>query len=92
MIDDELILDDKLMPVDELLLNDDELNKIIKTLCLLNMIEMKEFLTIFEENIIYEIPDDISEFADMFKDDSTNHSDEIDNSIEIKIICINKVL
>ncbi|CAB5363548.1 unnamed protein product [Rhizophagus irregularis] len=88
MIDDE---DDELMPNDELIL-DDELNKAIKTLRLPNMMEVKELLTIPEEYIVYEIPDDISEFADMFKNGSTNHPDEIDDSAEIKIICVNKAL
>jgi hypothetical protein len=91
MIDDEPTLDDELMPDDELIL-DDELNKAIKTLRLPNMMEVKEFLTIPEENIVYEIPDDISEFADMFKNDLTNHPDEIDDSAEIEIICVNKAL
>ncbi|POG74154.1 hypothetical protein GLOIN_2v1771578 [Rhizophagus irregularis DAOM 181602=DAOM 197198] len=90
MIDDERMIDDEddeLMP-DKLIL-DDELNKAIKTLYLPNMMEMKELLTIPEENIVYEIPDDISEFADIFKNGPTNHPNEIDDSADIEIICEN---
>ncbi|CAG8769377.1 17727_t:CDS:2, partial [Rhizophagus irregularis] len=67
-------------------------SKAIKTFCLPNMMEVKEFLTISEENIVYEIPDDISKFADMFKNGPTNHPDEIDDSAKIEIICVNKAL
>ncbi|CAB5385171.1 unnamed protein product [Rhizophagus irregularis] len=88
MIDDE---DDELMLDDKLIL-DDELNKAIKTFRLPNMMEVKEFLTISEENIVYKIPDDISKFADMFKNGPTNHPDEIDDSAKIEIICVNKAL
>ncbi|RGB23354.1 hypothetical protein C1646_774624 [Rhizophagus diaphanus] len=94
MIDDERMIndeDDELISDDELILND-ELNKAIKILRLPNMMKVKELLTIPEENIVYEIPDDISEFADMFKNGPTNHPDEIDDSAEIKIICVNKAL
>ncbi|CAB5378851.1 unnamed protein product [Rhizophagus irregularis] len=88
MIDDE---DNELMLDDKLIL-DDELNKAIKTLRLPNMMEVKEFLTISEENIVYEIPDDISEFTDMFINGPTNHPDEINDSAKIEIICVNKAL
>ncbi|GES83520.1 tigger transposable element-derived protein 4-like [Rhizophagus clarus] len=54
--------------------------------------QVKEFLIISEENIVYEIPDDISEFANMFKNGFTNHIDKIDDSTEIEIIGINKAL
>lgn len=95
--DDEQMLDDELMPDDELMLDnelalDDELNKAIKALHLPNMMQMKEFLTIPEEDVVYEIPDDISEFANMFRNGATDHPDEADDSTEIEIICINKAL
>ncbi|CAB5377254.1 unnamed protein product [Rhizophagus irregularis] len=64
---------------------DDELSQAIEVLNLPNMMQIKEFLTISEEDIIYEVPN-ISKFADMFKNRPTNHPDKIDNSIEI---CIN---
>src|SRR5687768_5834091 len=76
MFDDDLILDDDLML-------DDELNEAIKALHLPNMIQMKEFLTIPEEDIVYDIPN-MSEFVDMFKNGPVNHPDEIDDSTEIE--------
>ena len=82
------IYDDDLMFDDDLML-DDELNEAIRALHLPNMMQVKEFLTIPEEDIIYEIPN-ISEFADMFKDG--HDPDEIDDSAEVEIICINEAL
>ena len=70
---------------------DDELSKAIETLNLPNMMQVKEFLTIPEKDIVYEIPD-ISEFTDMFKNKPTSNSDEVDDSVETEIIHINKVL
>src|SRR2546421_165099 len=55
------------------------------------LMQIKEFLTIPEEDIIYEIPN-ISEFADMFNNKHTDHPDEIDDSDEVKIICSNEAL
>ena len=49
--------------------------------------QVKEFLTIPDENIVYEIPD-ISELAEMFK----NNLDEMDDSTEVEKICINEAL
>ena len=86
--DDDLMFDDDLMLDDDLVL-DDELNEAIRALHLPNMMQVKEFLTIPEEDIIYEIPN-ISEFADMFKDG--HDPDEIDDSAEVEIICINEAL
>lgn len=91
MFDDEQMLEDELMLDDELVF-DDELNKAIKALRLPNAMQMKEFLTIPEEDMIYEIPDDISEFADMFRNGPADHPDEVDDSAEVEIICINKAL
>jgi hypothetical protein len=79
MRNDEPMPDDKLMLDSELAL-DDELNKAIKALHLPNMMQMKEFLTIPEEDIVYEIPDDISEFAKLFRNRVTDHPDEADDS------------
>ena len=76
---------------DDNLTIDDELNEAIKALHLPNMMQIKEFLTIPEEDIIYEIPN-ISEFADMFNNKHTDHPDEIDDSDEVEIICSNEVL
>src|SRR5687767_10521607 len=91
MFDNEQMLKDELILDDELAL-DDELNKAIKTLHLPNTIQMKEFLTISEEDMIYEIPDNISEFADIFRNRSIDHLNEADDSVEIEIICINNAL
>ena len=55
------------------------------------MIQIKEFLTISEEDIIYEISN-ISEFADMFNNRHTDYPDEIDDSDEVEIICSNEAL
>src|SRR5256714_10667185 len=74
---------------DDNLTIDDELNKVIKALHLPNMMQIKEFLTIPEKDIIYEIPN-ISEFADMFNNKHTDHPDEIDDSDEV--ICNNEIL
>jgi len=52
---------------------------------------IKEFLTIPEEDIIYEIPN-TSEFADMFNNGHTDHPDEIDDNDEVEIICSNEAL
>ncbi|CAB5395243.1 unnamed protein product [Rhizophagus irregularis] len=72
---------------------DVDLNKAIKALRLPNMMQLKEFLTIPEENIVYEISEDeiISELANIFKK-NTNHPDEIDDSTEAEIISINEAL
>jgi len=70
---------------------DDDLNEAIKALHLPNMMQVKELLTIPEEDIIYEIPD-FSEFADMFNNRHTDHPDEIDDSDEVEIICSNEAL
>ena len=53
---------------------------------------MKEFLTILEEDIVYEIPNTSAEFADIFKDGPMNYPDEADDSSEMEIICINEAL
>ena len=70
---------------------DDDLNEAIKALHLPNMMQVKELLTIPEEDIIYEIPD-FSEFADMFNNRHTDHPDEIDDSDKVEIICSNEAL
>ncbi|CAG8564048.1 2346_t:CDS:2 [Rhizophagus irregularis] len=58
-----------------------------------NIMQLKEFPTIPEENIVYEISEDeiISELANIFKK-NTNHPDEIDDSTEAEIISINEAL
>src|SRR6266498_4469319 len=70
---------------------DEELNEVIKALHLPNIMQVKEFLTIPEEDIVYDIPN-ISEFENMFKNEPVDHSDEMDDSTEIEIISISNVL
>lgn len=75
---------------------DDELGEAIKALNLPNGMQVKELLTIPDENIVYLIPEDqiiIPEIARLFKKGSdTDHPDEIDDSTEVKTICISKAL
>ncbi|EXX53376.1 hypothetical protein RirG_244470 [Rhizophagus irregularis DAOM 197198w] len=70
---------------------DSELNRAIKALHLSDMMQVKEFLTIPEEDVIYEFLN-ISEFDDMFKTGLTDHPDEVDDSFEMEIIHINEAL
>src|SRR2546430_2426585 len=68
---------------------DDKLTKAIEALNLSNRMGVREFITIPEEEV-YEIPE-ILEIADLFKKrPNINHPDEIDDSIEVETICINK--
>ena len=76
---------------DDHLMFDDELAEAIEALNLSNRMGVKEFLTIPEEEIIYKIPEDL-EIADLFKEPDINHSDEIDDSIEVEIIGIKEAL
>jgi hypothetical protein len=80
--------DDSMFNDDYDLMLDDELNEAIKALHLPNMMRVKEFLNIPEEDVIYEVPN-ISEFADMFKN---GHPDDVDDSDEVEIICTNEAL
>ena len=65
---------------DDDLMLDDELTKAIEALNLSNRMEVREFITIPEEEV-YEIPE-ILKIADLFKKrQSIIHPDEIDDSI-----------
>ncbi len=70
---------------------DEELNEVIKVLYLPNMMQVKEFLTIPEEDIVYDIPN-ILKFENMFKNGLVDHPDEIDDSIEIEIINVSNAI
>ena len=70
---------------------DEELNEAIKALHLPNMMQVKEFLTIPEEDIVYDIPN-ILEFENMFKNGPLNHPDKMDDSTEIEIISVSNAL
>ena len=57
--------------------------------------QVKEFLTIPDKDIVYLIPEDqiILEIARLFKSGlDTDHPDEIDDSTEVETICINEAL
>src|SRR6266498_5203034 len=88
--DDDLMFDDDSMLDDDLML-DYELNKAIKALHLPNMMQVKEFLTIPEEDIVYDIPN-ILEFENIFKNEPVDHPDEMDDSTEIEIISVSNAL
>ena len=71
---------------------DDELARTIEALNLPNRMGVKEFITIPEEEVVYETPE-VLEIADLFKTElNTNHPDDMDDSIELETICINKAL
>src|SRR6266498_2154421 len=70
---------------------DEELNEAIKALHLSNMMQVKEFLTISKEDIVYDISN-ILEFKNMFKNELVNYLDKMDDSIEIEIISVNNIL
>src|SRR4051794_26256637 len=76
---------------DDDLMFDDELAKAIEALNHFNRMGVKEFLTIPEEEIIYQIPK-VLKIADLFKEPNMNYSDEIDDSIEVETICISEAL
>src|SRR6266498_3699048 len=84
------MLDKDLIPDKDLIL-DEELNETIKALHLPNMIQVKEFLTISKENIVYDISN-ILKFENMFKNELVDHLDKIDDSIEIEIISVSNAL
>ncbi len=70
---------------------DEELNEAIKAFHLPNMMQVKEFLTIPEEDIVYDISN-ILEFENMFKNGLVDHPDEMDDSTEIEIISVSNAL
>jgi hypothetical protein len=54
-----------------------------------NSMRAKEFLNIPEENIIYEVPEDITEFIEIFKkqsEENINDLDEVDDGTEVVIV------
>ena len=55
------------------------------------MMQVKEFLIIPKEDIVYNISN-ISEFENMFKNRLVDHPDKMDNSTEIEIISISNAL
>ena len=76
--------------VDDFVLN--EISRMLEVLNLPNSMNAKEFLNISEENIVYEVPEDIIEFIEMLKKRSDENNDEMDDSIETEIINANVAL
>jgi hypothetical protein len=89
---DDIGLHDEVGETDNLIL--DELRNGLKALRLPNAMQMKEFLTIPEEDITYEVLEDdqiIAELVNIFKsgENNINDLDEMDDSTEIPIINTN---
>ena len=89
---DDIGLHDEVGETDNLIL--DELRNGLKALRLPNAMQMKEFLTIPEEDITYEVLEDdqiIAELVNIFKsgENNINDLDEMDDSTEIPIISTN---
>ncbi len=77
---------------DDNLMLDNKLTNAIEVLNLFNKMQLKEFLTIPDKDIVYEIPN-LSEIADLFKKKSNeNDSDKVDDNVKAESICINRVM
>ena len=71
---------------------DNKLTNAIEVLNLFNKMQLKEFLTILDKDIVYEISN-LSEIADLFKKKlNENDSDKVDNNVEAEPICINRAM
>jgi len=75
----------------------DELCKALEKLDLSDSMEVDEFLSIADENVIYEVPDDnqiIDELIEMFRvgDDSSSDLADMDDSTETAVIGANVAL
>ncbi|CAG8733776.1 12463_t:CDS:1, partial [Cetraspora pellucida] len=74
------------------------LSKMLKNIKFFDPIQAKEFLTILEENIIYEVPKNdqaIKELVEIFTNECDleySDPDEVDNSLETSIFISNEVL
>lgn len=78
---------------DDLIL--DEISRMLEIINLPNSMGAKEFLSIPEEDIVYEVPDDITDFIEIFKkqsEENTNDLDEMDDSTEVITISTNVAL
>lgn len=82
---------------DDLVLN--EISRMLEIINLPNSIGAKEFPNISEENIVYEVPEDIMEFIEIFKkqseentNDLMNDLDEMDDSAEVVTVSTNVAL
>jgi len=71
---------------------DNEFTNAIEALNFPNRMQLKEFLIIPNEDIVYRILN-FSEIADLFKKKpNKNDLNEIDDSVEAESICINRVM
>ena len=74
----------------------DELCKVFEKLHLSESMEVEEFLSIPEEDIVYEVPSDdqlMTELVDTFKiAESSNNSEDVDDSTEIAVISASTAL
>lgn len=70
----------------------DEISKMLEILNLPNLMKAEEFLNIPEERVVYEVPDDITGFIEMFKKKSDENADERDDSTEVVKISSNAAL
>jgi hypothetical protein len=67
----------------------DEISRMLEIINLPNSMGAKEFLNIPEENIVYEVPEDITEFIEIFKkqsEENINDLDEVDDGTEVVIV------
>ena len=67
----------------------EELAETLNALHLPNQMGVNKFLTVPDENVVYEVPEEdrlIAELADAFRGEETNNSDEDDDAIEPIII------
>jgi hypothetical protein len=93
------IIIDETNDIDEAddLIFDEQLNNAIKTLHFSNAMKVKEFLTIPEEDNVYEILEDdqiITELVNTFKSnrDGIDNLDDMDDSTEVPTVSINVAL
>ena len=74
----------------------DELCKVFEKIHLSESMEVEEFLSIPEEDIVYEVPSDdqlMTELVDTFKiAESSNNSEDVDDSTEIAVISASTAL
>lgn len=88
-IEDADIEDDNI-EADDFVLN--EISRMLEILNLPNSMKAKEFLNMSGENIVYEVPEDITEFIEMLKKRSDENIDEMDDSFEVVTVSTNEAL
>lgn len=89
---DDIEADDDIEAGDFML---DEISRMLETLNLPNFMGAEEFLNIPDEDIIYEVPEDVTGFIEMFKkrsDGNPDDLDEMDDSTEVITVSTNVAL